>query len=107
MSAGAKPGRLWWKVSFGQDAQKSASKSFVHVRIRPEFGQFAQIAGWRQGLLETKEASQHVYENYAHYRRTDPGFDIVLFGLIVLTLGGSIVNLIRTVDATLEFTAPR
>jgi len=36
-------------------------------------------------------------QNYANHRRTDPGFHIVLFGLIVLTLGGSIVNLIRTV----------
>jgi hypothetical protein len=36
-------------------------------------------------------------QNYANHRRTDPGFHFVLFGLIVLTLGGSIANLIRAV----------
>jgi hypothetical protein len=36
-------------------------------------------------------------QNYANHRRTDPGFHFLLFGLIVLTLGGSIANLIRAV----------
>ena len=35
-------------------------------------------------------------QNYANHRRTDPGFHFVLFGLLVLTLGGSINNLIRS-----------
>jgi len=33
-------------------------------------------------------------QNYANHRRTDPGFHFVLFGLTVLTLGGSVTNLI-------------
>jgi hypothetical protein len=33
-------------------------------------------------------------QNYANHRRTDPPFHFVLFPLIVLTLGGAIVNLV-------------
>ena len=36
-------------------------------------------------------------QNYANHRRIDPPFHFFLFGLTVLTLGGSIVNLIRVV----------
>lgn len=35
-------------------------------------------------------------QNYANHRRIDPGFHFLLFGLIVLTLGGSIVNLVQS-----------
>jgi hypothetical protein len=35
-------------------------------------------------------------QNYANHRRTDPGFHFVLFGLLVLTLGGAINNLIHS-----------
>src|ERR1035437_9312070 len=35
-------------------------------------------------------------QNYANHRRTDPMFHFVLFGLIVLTLGGAIVNLVQS-----------
>jgi hypothetical protein len=36
-------------------------------------------------------------QNYANHRRTDPMFHYVLFGLIVLAMGGATVNLIRSV----------
>jgi hypothetical protein len=35
-------------------------------------------------------------QNYANHRRTDPPFHFVLFPLIVLTLGGSVVNLVQS-----------
>ena len=35
-------------------------------------------------------------QNYANHRRTVPMFHVVLFGLIVLTLIGSVVNLVES-----------
>jgi hypothetical protein len=35
-------------------------------------------------------------QNYASHRRTDPMYHFVLLGLIVLTTGGAVVNLIRS-----------
>jgi hypothetical protein len=35
-------------------------------------------------------------QNYANHRRTDPPFHFVLFPLIVLTMGGAIVNLFHS-----------
>jgi hypothetical protein len=37
-------------------------------------------------------------QNYANHRRLDPMFHGVLFGIIVLTLVGSVVNLIKSLD---------
>jgi hypothetical protein len=37
-------------------------------------------------------------QSYANHRRVDPIFHGVLFGIIVLTLVGSVVNLIKSLD---------
>jgi hypothetical protein len=37
-------------------------------------------------------------QNYANHRQTVPGFHIVLLGILFLTLIGSIVNLVKSLD---------
>src|SRR5450756_74367 len=77
----------------------SANVSYSHSGIRLRLVPPSAAPTARRALGWTEENPRPMStQNYANHAKYVTGFHIVLFGILVLTLIGSVVNLYRSID---------